>query len=127
MSDTSAYNDPYGNPARGQPGRLTDVRPQGYQIVFDENGGATAIPPNYNSQQVSIQQTDHFDNLAEVMDETDIDEIVRDLLEAIEEDKDSRQQRDKQYQQGLNRTGMGDNIPRSEERRVGQEGKARRS
>jgi hypothetical protein len=111
MSDVSAFNDPYAQPGRGQPGTLTDVKPQGYQVQFDENGGAFAIPPDQGGPERSLQQTDHFDNLAEVLDDTELNEICTDLLDAIEDDKDSRSDRDKQYEQGLNRTGMGNNVP----------------
>ena len=107
MSDPSLFNDPYAAPGRGQPGRLTDVAPTGYQIEFDDNGRATAIPP---TGQPTLNQTQHFDNLANVMDETELDNICMDLLEAIEEDKETREQRDQQYEEGLNRTGMGSNV-----------------
>lgn len=107
MSDISTYDDPYTDPGRGQPGRLTDVTPTGYQIEFDDNGRATAIPP---SAPPSIQQTQHFANLAEVIDETELDDICMDLLEAIDEDREAREMRDEQYEEGLNRTGMGSNV-----------------
>ena len=107
MSDPSLFNDPYAAPGRGQPGRLTDVQPTGYQIEFDDDGNATAVPP---TQQPGIAQTQHFDNLATVIDETELDNICMDLLDAIEEDKETREQRDLQYEEGLNRTGMGSNV-----------------
>ena len=111
MSDVSAFNDPYAAPGRGQRGALTDVSPPGYRVEFDDDGSAFAVPPDEGGPERSLQQTDHFDNLAEVMDETDLDEICADLLEQIDEDKESRSQRDQQYEQGLNRTGMGNSIP----------------
>lgn len=109
MSD--AYlNDPYAAPGRGQRGRLTDVSPEGYDIEFDENGQAFARGWNEPNNDVFNRPQQHFENLAELMDLTDLDDICSDLLEAIEEDKDTRSMRDQQYEQGLNRTGMGNNV-----------------
>ena len=109
MTDMSSYfNDPYAAPGRGQPRRLTDVEPQGYQIQFDDDGRASAVPPTQGPQ--GIQNAQHFDNLANFLDQKELDEICTVLIEAIEEDKESRKKRDEQYEEGLNRTGMGSNV-----------------
>jgi len=106
VTDQSAGFDPFGQPGRGGPSNLTDVRPAGNQVVIGDDGQATVVPPGPTPGQMPAN---HFDNLAATMDQTRLDEICADLLEAIEMDKESRQDRDKQYEEGLNRTGMGSN------------------
>jgi chaperonin GroES len=106
VTDQSAGFDPFGQPGRGGPSRLSDVRPQGNQVVIGPDGQATVIPP---SQPAGPAVAQHFDNLALHLDPTRLDEIAADLIEAIEIDKESREDRDKQYEEGMNRTGMGSN------------------
>ena len=107
MTDQSAGYDPFSQPGRGGPSRLTDVQPAGNQVVIGDDGQATVIPPG---PTMGPEAAAHFDNLALHMDESRLDQIASDLLEAIEQDKDSRQDRDRQYEEGLNRTGMGSNV-----------------
>jgi len=106
VTDQSAGFDPFAQPGRGGPSRLTDVRPMGNQVIIGDDGQATVIPP---SAAPGPAQVSHFDNLAATLDQTRLDEICFDLLEAIDMDKESREDRDKQYEEGLNRTGMGSN------------------
>ncbi|MFA5898616.1 MAG: cell envelope integrity protein TolA [Hyphomicrobium sp.] len=108
MSDTAAFSDPYRQPDSDM-STLTDVRPKGYKIELNDDGTSTVIDPTAEQANPAAAKA-HFVNLANVMDETDLDNLCNDLLEAIDEDKEARQPRDRQYQEGLNRTGMGDNI-----------------
>jgi hypothetical protein len=98
--------DPFGQPGRGGPARLTDVQPMGSQVIVNPDGTSTVIGPN----DMGPAGAAHFDNLAGVMDQARIDSLCSDLLEAIEQDKESRAERDRQYEEGLNRTGMGSNV-----------------
>lgn len=50
-------------------------------------------------------------NLAEVIDETELTRIASELVELIENDRRARQKRDEKYQEGLRRTGLGDDAP----------------
>jgi len=54
---------------------------------------------------------DHFANIVEEVDQADLKKLVNDLLTKIERDKEARQKRDKQYEEGLRRTGLGDDAP----------------
>lgn len=51
------------------------------------------------------------DNLAEILDESELQAISTDLLEKIRRDKEARSKRDKQYEEGLKRTGLGNDAP----------------
>lgn len=106
MSDISVA-DPFGQPNRGGPTTLTDMQPLGSQVVLNDDGTAEVIGPD---SDLGPEAAEHFDNLASFMDDTRLASLCNDLLQAIEQDKESRQARDRQYQEGLNRTGMGDNI-----------------
>ena len=55
--------------------------------------------------------TGFLDNLAEVFDDAELNTISGDFIELIELDKKSREKRDKQYEEGLRRTGLGDDAP----------------
>lgn len=107
MSDT-AFQDPFPNPGRGKPSRLTDVQPEGYEISLNEDGSADVHDP---SGPPPLEDAEHFANLALSMEQGRLDAIASELLDAIEQDKESREERDRQYEEGLNRTGMGNNTP----------------
>ena len=52
-----------------------------------------------------------YANLAEELPETELRRISRDFLELIARDKEARKKRDEQYEEGLRRTGLGDDAP----------------
>jgi len=52
-----------------------------------------------------------YANLAEVFDEAELDQLANDYLDYLDEDKEARKQRDKQYEEGLRRTGLGKDAP----------------
>lgn len=53
----------------------------------------------------------HFANIVDKVDQSDLKTVVSDLLELIERDKEAREKRDKLYEEGLRRTGLGDDAP----------------
>lgn len=55
--------------------------------------------------------SDHLANLAEVIPEPDLMRLSARFLDLIEKDKEARKRRDKQYEEGLRRTGLGDDAP----------------
>lgn len=99
-------DDPFGQPNAGGPAQLTDVSPPG-QVVLNDDGTSTFYG---GTEQMGPEAAGHFDNLASFLDDSRLTELCSDLLEAIEQDKESRQDRDRQYEEGLNRTGMGNNT-----------------
>ena len=52
-----------------------------------------------------------YDNLAVDMAEPDMNRISSSLLELVSRDKEARKKRDEQYEDGLRRTGLGDDAP----------------
>jgi hypothetical protein len=54
----------------------------------------------------------HFANIVDEVDPSRmLKEAVTDLLDKIDKDKEAREKRDKQYEEGLRRTGLGDDAP----------------
>jgi hypothetical protein len=73
-----------------------------------EDGGA--IVRMENTQQAAERQ-EHFANIVEEVDPGELRTAVLELLDKIEKDKEAREKRDKQYEEGLRRTGLGDDAP----------------
>jgi len=53
----------------------------------------------------------HFANIIDEVDPSELAEAITDLVTKIERDKEAREKRDKLYEEGLRRTGLGDDAP----------------
>ncbi len=78
------------------------------EVEDTEDGGAVIRLKN---AQDSERKQEHFANIVEEVDPALLSEAVEDLLDKIEKDKDARSKRDKLYEEGLRRTGLGDDAP----------------
>ena len=60
-----------------------------------------------------MEDPDFYENLADSddMDSLQIAEFALKYIELVEKDKDARKQRDKQYEEGIRRTGLGNDAP----------------
>lgn len=58
-----------------------------------------------------MEDGDFYQNLAEVIDAGELSSIALRYIELIEKDKQAREERDKQYEEGLKRTGLGKDAP----------------
>ena len=56
-------------------------------------------------------ESDFYENLAETRDIYDIESVGMRYLDLIEKDQQARKDRDKQYEEGLKRTGLGHDAP----------------
>ena len=54
---------------------------------------------------------DFYGNLVETLDSLDLDKIAIRYFDLIDKDREAREDRDKQYEEGLRRTGMGNDAP----------------
>lgn len=69
------------------------------------------------SVDVILEDTAHMDdeefmaNLADLLDQTEVKTMASRLVELVEMDKEARKKRDQQYEEGLRRTGLGDDAP----------------
>jgi hypothetical protein len=57
------------------------------------------------------EDEDFYSNLAETTNLYDLEKIGMRYLDLIKKDKEAREKRDKQYEEGIRRTGMGDDAP----------------
>jgi len=54
---------------------------------------------------------DFYENLADSIDSYDLNSVALKYLDLIEKDKEAREDRDKQYEEGIRRTGLGHDAP----------------
>jgi len=84
-----------------------EMEPDNSDVEENEDGSAviTLDEPD------QAQNAEFYVNLAEDMSNSDMMMISTQLLEFIDRDKEARSLRDKQYEEGLRRTGLGDDAP----------------
>jgi hypothetical protein len=77
--------------------------------VIELEDGSVVI--NYQEKQSPRKNPEFYENLAEILDEGTLQNLATEYLDLIDVDKESRTQRDKQYEEGLRRTGLGKDAP----------------
>lgn len=78
------------------------------EVEDTEDGGAIV---RFGEEEAPASESEFYANLAESMPEADMDAVAQDLLGQISKDKEARSKRDEQYEEGLRRTGLGDDAP----------------
>ena len=89
-------------------GDLIELEEEVSDVEDTEDGGALIKLDNENDAE---QHLAHFSNIVDEVDPGMLNEAVQELLEKIDKDKEAREKRDKQYEEGLRRTGLGDDAP----------------
>lgn len=89
-------------------GAMVPLEDDDLEVEDTEDGGAVVRLEN---EQQRERNSRHFANIVDEVDQSTLSDIVDDLLEVIERDKEARAKRDKQYEEGLRRTGLGDDAP----------------
>lgn len=74
-----------------------DEQPDGSAIIQLDDG------PEFNPE--------FYDNLADSIDPSELSDLSFRYLDLLENDKEARSLRDKQYEEGIKRTGMGNDAP----------------
>jgi hypothetical protein len=77
--------------------------------VEEQDDGSAIV--RLDKMQSPEESPDFYENLAETVDEYDLDSVAMKYVELIEKDKDAREERDKKYEEGIRRTGLGDDAP----------------
>jgi hypothetical protein len=77
---------------------VEDTDDGGAIVTLDEGGPAAG-------------ESSFYDNLAETIPEPDLKSLASKFLELISRDKEARKKRDEQYEEGIRRTGLGDDAP----------------
>jgi hypothetical protein len=73
-----------------------------------EDGSAIVSLDEYKGPS---EDEDFYSNLAESVNLYDLEKIGMRYLDLIKKDKEAREKRDKQYEEGIRRTGLGDDAP----------------
>ena len=73
-----------------------------------EDGSAIVSLEEYKGPS---EDEDFYSNLAESVNLYDLEKISMRYLDLIKKDKEAREKRDKQYEEGIRRTGLGDDAP----------------
>lgn len=76
-------------------------------VIDTEDGGAIVKLDDEDEER----SDDFYANLAETMPESELSALAADYLDLIGKDKEARKKRDEQYEEGLRRTGLGDDAP----------------
>lgn len=76
---------------------LTEM-PDGSAVVSLETSGPEETP-------------DFYSNMADTMESRELDDLAMRYLDLLEKDKQARDDRDKQYEEGIKRTGLGKDAP----------------
>ena len=93
--ETSAYPSD-GEPNESAPG-VTDT----------DDGGAIIQTSEEHDDTPPADEDDFYANLVPTLDPSQLSQFTAELLERINYDAKSREDRDKQYEEGIKRTGLG--------------------
>ena len=73
--------------------------------------GSAIVRIDDDKLQGPDEDPDFYENLAERIPAIDLKKLAIKYLDLIEKDKEAREERDKQYEEGLRRTGLGNDAP----------------
>jgi hypothetical protein len=89
-------------------GETVELEEESSDIRDTDDGGAMVALENEEDHQ---SQSEHFANIVDDINPKDLAAVVSDLMDKIKRDKDARKKRDEQYEEGIRRTGLGDDAP----------------
>ena len=95
---------------------MTDEAEEGIEVELPEDEAEIEELPD-GSAIVKMdtkgpeEDEDFYANLAEELDELELSTVALRYIKLVEMDKRAREERDKQYEEGLKRTGMGKDAP----------------
>ncbi len=89
-------------------GAIVDLAEEIPEIEELPDGSAVV---NFEDIKGPPESEDFYENLAETFDPMMLERTAMRYLELIDKDKEARKQRDKQYEEGLKRTGLGNDAP----------------
>ena len=90
-------------------GEMFELPEEISDVEDTEDGGA--IVRFGPEEDLPDSEREFYSNLAEVLPESDMDAVAQDFLGLITKDKEARKKRDEQYEEGIRRTGLGDDAP----------------
>ncbi len=85
-----------------------ELPPEDAEIEEMEDGSARVVMGEFDGPE---EDADFYANLAETVNLFDLEKITLRYLDLIDKDREARKERDKQYEEGLKRTGLGHDAP----------------
>jgi hypothetical protein len=109
----------FGRNIEGIDGMEEPEEDEGFIVPFEEDeqeleeqpDGSVLVTIKDKNYRGPMDEGDFYENLAEVVNLYDTSSIAMKYLDYIQKDKDAREKRDKQYEEGIRRTGLGDDAP----------------
>jgi len=89
-------------------GALVDMEDDELEVEELEDGSAIVRESEFKGPE---EDEEFYANLAESMNDLDLQVLASKYLDLFEKDKEDRKERDKQYEDGLRRTGLGNDAP----------------
>lgn len=89
-------------------GAIVDMEEEDQEVEEMPDGSAVVHMKDYKTP---MEDEDFYSNLSEEMDPIELSTMALRYVELIEKDKEDRKGRDKQYEDGLKRTGLGNDAP----------------
>ena len=90
-------------------GEMIELAPDEESDVEDtEDGGAIV---KLDDGEMEQRSDDFYANLAADMPDDELKQLAQRYLDLISKDKEARKKRDEQYEEGIRRTGLGDDAP----------------
>ena len=77
-------------------------------VTDTEDGGALVTMADETPKR---GDSEFYANLAEELDDSTLSKTASTFLELLSRDKEARKKRDEQYEEGIRRTGLGDDAP----------------
>ena len=96
------------NEAQEDLGEMFELPEEAADVEDTEDGGAIV---RFGEEEEPVGESEFYSNLAEKLPEGDMDAVAQDFLGLIAKDKEARKKRDEQYEEGIRRTGLGDDAP----------------
>ena len=96
--------------AREDLGEMFELPDEVLDVEDTEDGGAI-VRMGEEEETTPEGMSEFYANLAETLPEGEMDDVSQDLLGLIARDKEARKKRDEQYEEGIRRTGLGDDAP----------------
>jgi hypothetical protein len=89
-------------------GEMFELPDEVSEIEDTEDGGAIV---RFEEESEESAELEFYANLAETLPEGEMDDLAQSLLGLVSKDKEARKKRDEQYEEGIRRTGLGDDAP----------------
>lgn len=108
MAEDDDRDDDIATAESEEDGSIEEYDPEDWGYEDTDDGGAVV---RFGDEEEEDEEKDFFRNLAEELPESELSTLATNLLEYIENDKESRKDRDDKYAEGIKRTGLGDEAP----------------